>query len=390
MAVALLLAAAALTLLAVVPRRGPAPLDAAVAAPTASPAPTATPVPTAPSPTDAPAPTAAPPQPSEGVGGPAPAASTTTPPATVVLAFAGDSHGERQIGAALLRGDDPLAAIAPVLSAADVAVVNLETAVGSRGTAGDKSYTFQAPPVLLDALRASGVDVVSVANNHSLDFGVEALLETVAEARARDVAPIGAGRDEREAYAAHVVDVRGTRIAFVGLTRVIPEPEWAATADRPGLASAYTVTRAAEAIRSAAATADHVVAVLHWGQERADCPDEHQVRLATALHDAGATVVVGAHPHVWQGVAAPAAGRLTAFSLGNFLWYASGEVSGLTAVLTVELGPEGVTGWELTPAVIGPDGGPVPVTGELADRLRHRADRLVPGIDCPVAGVARP
>lgn len=385
-AIAVLAAAAALSVLAFALRGGgdPAPAVAeASPSPTTSPLPSVTATPNAPSPTATAEPT--------DVGTPPPSPSpAATPPPTITLAFGGDTHGERQIGAAILRGEDPLAAIAPVLSAADFTVLNLETAVGTSGEAGDKSYTFQAPPQLFDALVGAGVDLVSVANNHSLDYGVDALMETLAEARARGVVAVGGGRNDAEAYSAHIAEVGGMRIAFVGLTRVIPVPEWAATPQRPGLASAYTVARAAEAVRVAAAAADHVVAIVHWGQERQDCPDEYQVQLAEALHGAGATVVVGHHPHVWQGVSAPSPGRLSAFSLGNFLWYASGEVSGLTGVLTVEIGPDGVTGWSVTPAVIAADGGPVPSSGATAERLLARASELAPGIACPAGGTPRP
>lgn len=310
------------------------------------------------------------------------ATATALAPPTLTLAFAGDVHGERQIARALQQGDHPLAAMAPVLSRADVAVVNLETAVGSSGRPSPKRYVFQAEPLLLDELVAAGVDVVSVANNHALDHGPAGLAETLALARARDLATVGGGDDAGEAYRAHVVERDGLRVAVLGLTRVLSSPTWAATSDRAGLASAYDVAAAVDAVRRARAEADVVVVTVHWGTESQGCPDPHQRQLDAALRAAGATVVVGHHPHVLQGIEAHGT-QLTAFSLGNFLWYTRGDVSRLTGVLTVEVGRHGVVDWGFTPGVVAAeDGGPRPADERDAALARHRIERLVAGDLC--------
>lgn len=310
------------------------------------------------------------------VGAPPPAAPLLAGPVTV--AATGDIHAEPPLRAPLLDGANPLEDVVPLLAAADLAVVNVETAVGVEGSpAPDKQYTFQAPPELWTALVASGVDVVSLANNHTLDFGVEGLEETIAGARAAGLAVVGAGADAEEAYAPVVLDVRGRSVAVVGLSRVLPVIEWAATDERPGLASAYDDEAAVAAVEAAALRADHVVAAVHWGRESEDCPDEHQRRLARALVDAGADVVAGHHPHVLQGIAQED-GTVVAYSLGNFMWYSKGGLSAQTGVLTTTLDEVGATG-TFTPAVIGPDGRPSPVEGEDADVATERVEELVPG-----------
>lgn len=365
--IALVAISGALVLVAATLARPSAPLsDAAAAAPPR------------PSPTSIASPTASPTS-SGGVGSPTPldaptdAAGIDSPP--IVLAFAGDVHGERQIAGALAAGEHPLADIAPVLGDADLTIVNLETSVGSTGTPATKTYTFQAPAMLLDELVRAGVDVVSLANNHSLDYGLPGLIETLDLAQRAGLAVIGAGEDATTAYAASIHQVRDRTVALVGLTRVWPEPTWGATDERPGLAGAYDLHRAVTAVVEARAVADVVVAVVHWGAEGADCPDHNQLELAGALLAAGATAVVGHHPHVLQPVV-HRNGGLAAYSLGNFLWYTSGSASRLTGVLRLEIDDSGVSDWTLAPAVIHPgDGGPRPASGADADAVATRINR---------------
>lgn len=314
----------------------------------------------------------------------APTDSDTSDATPIRIAFTGDVHGERQIAAAMGRGEQPLSAIAPALADADLTIVNLETAVGSRGTAAPKSYTFQAPPALLEHLVAAGVDIVNLANNHSLDYGTAGLVETLDHVARAGLTTVGAGVDDTAAYAPTLHEVRGRTVAVVGLTRVWPHPDWAATATRPGLAGAYDIHRAVSAVVEADRLADVVVVTVHWGTEGTGCPDEHQQELAAALRSAGADVVVGHHPHVLQGVQ-HRDGQLVAYSLGNFLWYTAGEVSRLSGVLHVTVASDGVESWDVVPAAIDlRDGGPRPATEPDAAEIRARLTNLVPGsAACP-------
>lgn len=287
------------------------------------------------------------------------------PPTTVRIAFGGDVHGEAQVGRLLGDGGNPLAALEPILAGADFTVVNLETAVGSSGSPTGKTYVFQASPALTDTLAAAGVDAVTVANNHALDFGTDALAETIALAEQSGLVVVGGGANAAEAYAPRYVDIGGIRVALVGLTRVIPVPDWAATDTRPGLASAYEpgLPQALAAIEEADAVADVVVVAVHWGLEGTACPAQQQTSLARAFVDAGADVVAGHHPHVLQGVQ-ETGGALVAYSLGNFVWYASSEASRTTGVLMVEVGRDGVASWDFIPARIDDTGSPQPLAGE--------------------------
>lgn len=307
------------------------------------------------------------------------------------LAFAGDVHGEGKIAEAVAAGRNPLSPVQDILSAADMAVVNLETPLSTRGSPANKTYVFRGPPEMATDIAEAGVDVVTLANNHALDYGVGAMLDTLDHASAAGLATVGAGVDATAAYAPQVVDTPAGRVAVIGLTRVlhtlgwaqgerppVEAGQWQATATRPGLASAYDETAAVAAVGAAAQVADHVVVAIHWGTERADCPDADQRRLARLLTDAGADVIVGHHPHVLQGVQT-IDGALVAYSMGNFVWYHNQAPSRYTGVLQVELPVLDDPAWSFVPAEIAADGSPYPASGTQGDAIGDRIVDRSPG-----------
>lgn len=298
------------------------------------------------------------------------------PPEPVTLAFTGDIHGEGGVRDALRRGQNPFAGMASALADADVTVANLETAAANTGAPVDKSFTFNAPVEILDQLAASGVDVISLANNHSLDWGFDALQETIDRARGAGLAPIGAGADRDTAMAPHVADVRGVRVAIVAASRVLPDASWFATATGPGVANAYDLEDTVEAVRAASAMADHTIVVIHWGDELAPCPNEVQLELADAFADAGASLVVGHHPHILQGIETRD-DAVVAYSLGNFAFYARDVDTRRTGVLRVTLAGTDVR-HELLPGRID-DALPVAVDGEAAQDVLDVVAARSPG-----------
>jgi poly-gamma-glutamate synthesis protein (capsule biosynthesis protein) len=195
------------------------------------------------------------------------------------------------------------------------------------------------------------------------------MLETVRRSRDAGLVTVGAGAVAAEAFRPGYVDVRGQRVGFVGLSRVVP-PGWAATATRPGVASAYDVRAALAAVREARAHAEVVVVLIHWGIELDRCPGGDLVRLAGALHDAGAAVVAGHHPHVLQGVDARP-DRVTAYSLGNFVWYHDSPPSDVTGILDVTVAPGAGVDTTFRPAEIGSDGHPRLLGGDRAEAVRR-------------------
>lgn len=287
---------------------------------------------------------------------------------SVTIAFGGDTNFEGAIAERL--ESDPgsiFGGFAPVLGGADLAVVNMETAIGVGGTPAPKEFTFQAPPSALEAFRLAGVDVVSAANNHGLDFGPASLEETLAAEAATGFPIIGIGREENEAFAPHVADVRGQRIAVIAATQVLDGSlidAWTATADHAGLASAKRVDRLVAEVVAARAAADTVVVFLHWGIETHTCPSGDQQALAQALVDAGADVVVGGHAHRVQG-----GGRLgdavVHYGLGNFAFYSGSGEGARTGVFQVTITGRRVDGYQWVPGRI-VDRRPEPLEGDAA------------------------
>jgi poly-gamma-glutamate synthesis protein (capsule biosynthesis protein) len=296
----------------------------------------------------------------------------------VTLAFAGDTNFEGA-NAERLAADPAsvLAPVAPVLSAADLAVVNMETALGTGGRPAAKRFRFQAPPAALDAYRAAGVDVVSAANNHGLDFGVDAVPEALAAERRAGVPIIGLGADEAEAYAPFVAEINGQRIAVLAATQVLDGnliDDWTAGPGRPGLASARRVDRLVQAVQQARAAADTVVVFLHWGVERHTCPSGRQTTLARQLADAGADVIVGSHAHRLQG-GGRLGGAVVHYGLGNFAFEAGGRAAASTGIFLVTVTGRQIDGYEWVPARI-VDGQPHPLAGEDAAEARRRWESL--------------
>lgn len=289
---------------------------------------------------------------------------------SVTIAFGGDVHFEGASRSALSGG---LRAITPLLSRADVTMVNLETAITDRGDPAPKAYTFRAPATAFTALRQAGVDVVSMANNHGQDFGVTGLRDSLAAAKSANFPVVGIGLDSTQAFAPWLKTVNGQRLAFIGATHVLDSnlaTAWTAGPDKPGLASAYQETEFLAAVRKARATADTVVVYLHWGRERSACPIDRQYDIAEKLRKAGADIVVGTHAHVLLG-AGMLGDTFVSYGLGNFVFYARPGLGAQTGVLTVTVTGRRVDDYTWAPAVIS-NGVPVPLSGSAAEAARKR------------------
>jgi poly-gamma-glutamate capsule biosynthesis protein CapA/YwtB (metallophosphatase superfamily) len=263
--------------------------------------------------------------------------------------------------------------ITPLLSAADVTTLNLETAVTGRGTAQPKTFHFRTTPSAFDALRAAGVDAVTIANNHILDYGRVGLSDTLAAARAEDFPVYGAGANASAAWTPWVTTVRGTRIAYLGVSDVQElASSWIATPVRSGEAIANDLTRTLDAIRAAHRIADVVVVFMHWGTEGASCPNGSQKKLAGQMAAAGADIIIGSHVHTLQG-SGWLGNTFVAYGMGNFLWYIN-SWSTQTGVLTLTLHPGAHVPYHesFTPAIVSATGQPVIQTGAARAAIATR------------------
>jgi poly-gamma-glutamate capsule biosynthesis protein CapA/YwtB (metallophosphatase superfamily) len=293
--------------------------------------------------------------------------------ADITLAFAGDVNFEGRT-ALLLR--DPATALGPIASVlrqADFTALNLETAVTSRGTPQPKTYHFRTSPVAFTALRDGGVDLVTMANNHVLDYGQAGLADALAAARAARFPYVGIGTNAGAAWAPYVVTIKGMKIAIIGVSQVAElASSWVATSSRPGEANAINLRRTLAAVRAARRLASIVIVFMHWGTEGQACPDANQLALAPRLAAAGASIIIGAHAHMLEG-----SGWLhrtfVAYGMGNFLWWER-SYSTATGVLELTLHPHGPVTARFVPAIVSATGQPIPLAGAAARRaVQHYA-----------------
>ena len=291
--------------------------------------------------------------------------SDQRPEGVVTLAFAGDVHFELHLADLLARPDGALGGVTRTLRAADLTMVNLESSITRRGAREPKDYHFRTSPEALDVLDRAGVDVIGLANNHSVDYGIDGLTDTVRAARTSPAPVVGIGRNAREAYRPHRVSVRGTDLAFFAAStkRERTSQRWAARPRTPGIATAVEgrPRRLLRAVRSAGRRDDVVVVYLHWGTESDSCPGVKQRILARALAQAGADVVVGSHAHVLQGSGWTGKTYVN-YGLGNFVWYHNQRSESGVLQVRIEDGQVVDDGW--VPARIGTSGRPRILTGK--------------------------
>jgi poly-gamma-glutamate capsule biosynthesis protein CapA/YwtB (metallophosphatase superfamily) len=217
----------------------------------------------------------------------------------------------------------PFAATGPELRRSDITVGNLEAPLAWRGAEfTGKKFRFKASPKAAAALRSAGFSVVTLANNHIMDFGWVGLQETMENLASEKILHVGAGENLAAARRPALVECKGKKIAFLAYSLTQPL-EFFAAESRAGTAPGYArIFR--EDIRQAKSTADYVVVSFHWGTELAAFPKSYQVDAARRAIDSGADVVIGHHPHVLQGIERYRRG-LILYSLGNF---AFGSMSG--------------------------------------------------------------
>ena len=245
-------------------------------------------------------------------------------PGAVTLTVVGDVM--------LTRGvPDPAAALAPMrdrLRAADVTVGNLESTLSTRGAPTQGGDSFGGSPALVPLLERAGFDALSLANNHSGDYGEQALLDTMATLRRSRVAPFGAGADVAAAARPAYVERDGVRFAFVGFNAIGETPRATATGagalslrmpPRTGPLVPADLARVSGVVRAADRRADMVVVLPHWGTQYTHRPEPVQRLVGRRLAAAGADLVVGGHPHWVQG-ADVLAGVPVVHSLGNFVF----------------------------------------------------------------------
>ncbi len=304
------------------------------------------------------------------------ALAPAAPAESLSLIFAGDVMLDDGPGRVVADGRDPLAAVAPLLAGADYRIANLECPVATAGAPLDnKIYSLRAHPRVLSVLQGR-FDAVSLANNHSGDYGPAAFTETMALLDGAGIRRFGGGRNLVEAHAPLWIERKGLRIAVLGYNEFKPRV-FEAGAHHPGIAWSEDSHVIADIRAARKAGADLVIPFMHWGWEREREPSARQRALARRMIDAGAAAVVGGHPHVTQG-AELYRGKPIIYSLGNFVFDGFDDVPAgrVGWLLRLELDRRGVAEWRTFEARMDGEGVPSPATGAVTPCGR-RGDRVV-------------
>ena len=254
--------------------------------------------------------------------------------------------------------DYPWAEISEVMNAADIAIVNLETCVSDRGESEKPSgYGFRTPPDMLEGFKNAGIDAVNLANNHTRDFGYDALTDTFSNLKDYDISYFGAGKDYDEASGLLIIEKEGVKIGFTGANKVYLPSNCAASDGHAGInqigdpdsesARAYI-----DLIKQYDALCDVLVVFLHAGTEEVFDVTSYQKEMSRKFIDAGADIVVGGHSHTIQPIEFYN-GKPIFYSIGNLIfWHIDDDIDGLTAIFDIEVDKNGFVGLKLHPLFI--------------------------------------
>ena len=303
--------------------------------------------------------------------------SFATEPSAKII-FVGDIMLDRLPGKNVALGRDPFRYVAPLLSKADLRVGNLEFVASDKGSRFEKPFNFRAPKSVLKYV-SNHLDAISMANNHTGDYGPEGLLDTLAALKDLGIPAFGAGQNALAAHAPFIVEKNGIKIAILGYNEFRPKA-FQAGEKTPGVAWSEDdlVLRDIQSVRS---QADIVITFMHWGEEYVAHPNDRQKLLARKIIDAGADAVGGGHPHITEGMEVYR-GKPIVYSLGNFIFddfsdsfrenrMELREVSRTGWVLSLSVNKEGVFDWTTTVTRAGDDGFPRVVREALSPSQKN-------------------
>jgi poly-gamma-glutamate synthesis protein (capsule biosynthesis protein) len=275
----------------------------------------------------------------------------------IKMVFVGDIMLDDLPGKYIKSGKDPFKNFAPILKRADITIGNLECVVGTTGKAEEKNFVLRAHPRVLPLIRKY-FNAVSLANNHTGDYGPQALSNMLDLLDGAGIKYFGAGKEIRSAHEPIIFDIKDKRIAVLGYNIFLPR-SFEALDDRPGTAwgdDDYIIADIQNAKK--VHKADIVITYPHWGWEGEKQASADQVRLAHLMIDSGADAVVGGHPHVTQNIE-NYKGKPIFYSLGNFVFDGFDTLDTITGwVLEMSINPDSKITWQIHEAKLDKNGIP--------------------------------
>jgi len=255
-----------------------------------------------------------------------------------------------------------------LIRSADYSFFNLETSVSERGrSTKPPGFGFRSKPSHLDGLLQAGVNMVSLANNHVLDYGMDAFYDTLLHLQEKNISYVGAGENFNQAAKVLFEEINGVTLGFFAANEIIPDESWIATKNSGGIMplNENYYEKLFEIISEAKKDCDFLIVKLHWGREYVNYPSNEQIKLARDIIDSGADMIVGSHPHVLQGVEYYNEGIIF-YSIGNFVFYKNNYDSGLTGLFEVEIYKNEIISARIYPVFI----------NDLKSNLLDSADKM--------------
>jgi len=304
-----------------------------------------------------------------------------TLPKELNIIAVGDILFDRQVGSLIdsAGADEPFRYVAPTLNNSEITIANLECPLSNKGTKlAEKDVTFRGRTQAVVGIKGAGIDVVSMANNHALDCGPEALQDTINLLDKNSIGHSGAGMNLNESiepayYMAG--EKKDKKVAFLAFSYVIPAGFYP-TDQKAGVAPARPKTElVTNAIKQVKKEADFVFCSFHWGIEYQDYPVQYQTDLAHACIDSGADLVLGHHPHVIQGIELYK-GKLIAYSLGDFVFDHYSRKTGEAFILNCTISQDKTLTATMIPVYLTSNGQPRIVQGADANTILGRLSQI--------------
>ncbi len=279
---------------------------------------------------------------------------------TVRLCIGGDTSVDSEFADAADKWgiDYPWKEVSEVFSSADLAIVNLETCVSERGTSEKREgYGFRTPPEMLEGFVNAGIDMVNLANNHTRDFGYDALTDTFEYLSNYGIDYFGAGLNKEQAEGLVVKTVNGVKIGFAGCNYIYLSDDCAAGEDHAGINMVYKMSDERtlaflEKVKEYDSQCDVLIVFMHAGTEEVFEVNSYQKNLAHALVDSGADIVVGAHPHTLQPIEFYN-DKPIFYSIGNLIfWHIDDDIDGLACIFDITVDKDGFKSLKLHPLFI--------------------------------------
>ena len=272
----------------------------------------------------------------------------------ILLSFVGDMHFEGKVGNSIKAGRNPFVYVKKIFQASDLVIGNLETAITERKVRSIKQYNFKSKSENLQYFKDSNFSLLSIANNHTYDYLSEGFSDTLKSLEKYNLNYVGGGANFNIAHKAVILPIEGKNLCFLAYARVNGGSIALNSSNKSGINDGYNNLQIAKDVKETLANSNcfKLILLQHWGEENNTLPRQREIEGAKYYHSLGVDIVVGSHPHVLQPIELKN-NKLTAYSLGNFLFYSTSLSNRTSAILQIHINlVDGTTTYNLLPILL--------------------------------------